>query len=156
MNMIAPRSLAQDFDRLGTMGSTKQGVVAVVSDNPATIANMGSVCDFLDLRMEVVSTAADLCQVLLEHQPMAVIADVEGDAQDGFHIMKLIARHDADMAVMLLTGGDAVLMGAADAVQEMCGLTSVTLSSEFPLGGQLVAFLFSAGRRMGCLRLVPV
>jgi hypothetical protein len=57
---------------------------------------------------------------------------------------------------MLLTNGDAVLMGAADAVQDIWGLTSVTRTSGFPVAGQLVGFLFNAGRRSGCMRLVPV
>jgi hypothetical protein len=41
-------------------------------------------------------------------------------------------------------------------VQGLCGLTSVTSTSGFPIAGQLVAFLFAAGRRAGCMHLVPV
>jgi hypothetical protein len=41
-------------------------------------------------------------------------------------------------------------------VQELWGLTSVTTTSEFPMAGQIVAFLFNAGRRAGCMRLIPV
>ena len=123
---------------------------------PLTIANLAPVCEFLDLRMEVISAGTDLKQVLHVHQPMAVITDVEGEDQDGFHIMKVIARHSRDLPIMLLTNGDAVLMGATDALQDLLGLTSVTRTSEFPLAGQLVAFLFSAGRRAGSMRLVPI
>jgi hypothetical protein len=47
-------------------------------------------------------------------------------------------------------------MGAADAVQEVWGLTQVSQTSAYPLAGQLVSFLFMAGRRAGCMRLVPV
>jgi CheY-like chemotaxis protein len=156
MNMLASRNLSQDHDFLGTPITAKQGVVAVVSDDSTTIASLAPVCDFLDLRMEIVAAGTDLSRVLREHCPMAVISDVEGDDQDGFHIMKLISRYSRDMPTMLLTGGDAVLMGAADAVQDMVGLTSVTRTSGFPLAGQLVGFLFNAGRRSGCMRLVPV
>jgi hypothetical protein len=87
---------------------------------------------------------------------MAVISDVDGEDQDGFHTMKVIAGYDRELPIMLLTGGDAVLMGAADAVQDMWGLASVTRTSGFPMAGQLVAFLFGAGRRTGGMRLVPV
>lgn len=156
MNMIATRNLPQDLDFLGTVTASKQGVVVIVSDDQATIGKLAPVCEFLDLRMEVVSADMDLSQVLHVHQPMAVIADVEGEEQDGFHTMKMIARHSRDLPIMLLTSGDPVLMGAADAVQDLWGLTSVTRTSEFPLAGQLVAFLFSAGRRAGCMRLVPI
>jgi DNA-binding LytR/AlgR family response regulator len=117
---------------------------------------MAPVCEFLELRLEVVSAGTDLTQVLHEYRPMAVISDVDGEDQDGFHTMKVIAGYDRELPIMLLTGGDAVLMGAADAVQDMWGLASVTRTSGFPMAGQLVAFLFGAGRRTGGMRLVPV
>ena len=156
MNILAPRNLAQDRDFLGTMSAAQTGVVAIVSDNPATIEKLAPVCEFLELRMEIVSTGTDLTQVLRDHGPMAVISDVDGAEHDGFHTMKIVARHSRNLPIMLLTDGDAVLMGAADAVQDLWGLTSVTRTSGFPMAGQLVAFLFSAGRRAGCMRLVPV
>ena len=68
-------------------------------------------------------------RVLRGHRPMAVICDVDGEEQDGFHAMKLIADYSRDLPIMLLTDGDAVLMGAADAVQDLWGLTSVTRTS---------------------------
>jgi CheY-like chemotaxis protein len=158
MNMLATRSLSRDQNFLGTMAvaAAAQGIVVVVTDDPAKIAGLAPVCEFLELRMEVVAVGTDLTRVLQEHNPMAVISDVEGQDQDGFHIMKLVARYSRDLPIMLLTAGDAVLMGAADAVQDLLGLTSVTRTSGFPVAGQLVGFLFSAGRRAGCMRLVPV
>jgi Response regulator receiver domain len=156
MNMIAPRNLAQDHDFLGSLTASQQGVVVIVSDVPGTIENLTAVCEFLEFKIEVVSAGSDLSQLLLEHRPMAVISDVEGGEQDGLHTMKIIARYSRDLPIMLLTDGDPVLMGAADAVQDLWGLTSVTRTSGFPVAGQLVAFLFGAGRRAGCMRLLPV
>jgi CheY-like chemotaxis protein len=156
MNMLSPRTFSQDHDFLNTMAVAKQGVVAVVSDDPATIESLAPVCEFLELKMAVVSAGMDLSQALRDLRPMAVISAVDGENQDGFHIMKVISRYSQDLPIMLLTAGDAVLMGAADAVQDLWGLTSVTRTSGFPVAGQLVAFLFSAGRRTGCMRLLPV
>jgi len=156
MNMIAFKSLNQDHDFPGTMNTARQGVVVIVSDDTPTIQNVVPVCEFLELRVEVVSAGKDLTQVLREHRPMAVISDVDSEDQDGFHTMKMIARYNRELPIMLLTGGDSVLMGAADAVQDMWGLASVTRTSGFPMAGQLVAFLFGAGRRTGGMRLVPV
>jgi CheY-like chemotaxis protein len=156
MEMIASRTLIRDREFPGTVTAAQARVVVIVSDDPGTIENLTPVCEFLELRMEVVSAGRDLIQVLREHRPMAVICDVEGEDQDGFHAMKLIARHSRDLPIMLLTDGDAVLMGAADAVQDLWGLTSVTRTSGFPMAGQLVGFLFGAGRRTGATRLVPV
>ena len=156
MNMMTGRNAYLDHNFPGTMAAPKQGVVALVCDNEATIASLAPVCDFLDLKLEVISGDTDVGYILREFRPMAVIADIDCVDQDGFHTMKQVARFNRDLPVLLLTDGDAALMGAADAVQEIWGLTSVTSTSGFPMAGQLVAFLFSAGRRAGCMRLVPV
>jgi CheY-like chemotaxis protein len=156
MNMIAPRYLSRGQDFPGSVTAVQQGVVVIVSDELATIENLAPICEFLELRVEVVSAGTDLGKVLREYHPMAVICDVEGQDMDGFHAMKVIARYKLDLPIMLLTDGDAVLMGAADAVQELWKLTSVTRSSGFPMAGQLVGFLSGAGRRAGCVHLVPV
>jgi CheY-like chemotaxis protein len=156
MNMIASQLVSPDQIFSGTMAAAKQGVVAIISDNPATIEQLTPVFDFLDLKIEVVSTAGDLEQLLQQKRPMAVVSDVDGQDQDGFHIMMQVARYSRDLPVLLLTAGDSVLMGAADAVQTLWGLTAVTSTSAFPMAGQLVQFLFNAGRRAGCMRLIPV
>jgi CheY-like chemotaxis protein len=156
MNMIASRLISPDHAFPGTVTVAKQGVVAIVSDNPQTINELSPVCEFLDLRIEIVSTGVDLEQMLQEHRPMAVVSDVEGIEQDGFHTMKMVARYSRDLPILLLTAGDSVLMGAADAVQTLWGLTSVSSTSAFPMAGQLVQFLFNAGRRAGCMRLIPI
>jgi CheY-like chemotaxis protein len=156
MNMVAPQLATPDRAFPGTVAAARQGVVAIVCDDPVTIARISPVCEFLDLKIEVVSAGTDFDHVLQSHRPMAVVTDVEGQSQDGFHTMKQVARYSRDLPVLVLTDGDTVLMGAVDAVQALWGLTSVTTTSEFPMAGQLVAFLFAAGRRAGCMRLVPV
>jgi len=156
MNMIASRLLSPDYAFPGSLPVAKQGVVVIVSDDEDTIEKLAAVCEFLDLKIEIVSTGMDLEQVLQEHRPMAVVTDVEGEAQDGFHTMKQVAHYRRDLPILFLTAGDSVLMGAVDAVQTVWGLTSVTSTSEFPMAGQLVQFLFQAGRRAGCMRLIPV
>lgn len=156
MNMIATRHLSPDQAFLGSVTGAKQGVVCIVSDDPATVEKLAPVCEFLDLKVEIVSAEMDLDHFLSEHRPMAVISEVEGEVQDGFHTMKQVACYSRDLPILLLTNGDAVLMGAVDAMQAIWGLTSVTSTSEFPIAGQLVQFLFNAGRRAGCMRLIPV
>lgn len=156
MNMISPHVLSRNYEFPGTVIDAKQGVVALVCDDARKIANLAPVCEFLDLRLEVVSSCIDLANVLSEHRPMAVISDIECEDHDGFHVMKEIARYSRDLPVLLLTGGDSVLMGAADAVQDLWGLTAVTSTSEFPMAAQLVAFLVGAGRRAGCMRLIQI
>jgi hypothetical protein len=43
-------------------------------------------------------------------------------------------------------------MGAADAIEEIWGLTNVTKSPELPMVGAIVDFLFKAGRRSDWFR----
>ena len=128
----------------------------MVSDDETVLARLQPVCAFLELRIEAVPGDENLENALAELRPMGVIADLDGPGQDGFHTMRQVARYNRNLPFLLLTGGDPVMMGAADAIQELCGLTAVTATSAFPVAGQLVAFLFSAGRRAGCLRLLPI
>jgi CheY-like chemotaxis protein len=156
MNMIATRLFSQDQGFLATARTVQQGLVAVVSDDPATTETLGPVCEFLGLTVEVIPTAMDLDRLLRELRPMAVVTDIDGEVQDGFHTMKQVARYSQDLPILLLTAGDPILMGAVEAVQTIWGLTAVTSTSEAPLAGQLVSFLFNAGRRAGCMRLIPI
>ncbi len=156
MNVMINDTLVRDASFSGSLPAVRPGVVAVFSDSAETIHAMAPVCEFLDLRMEIVSAGTDLMTVLRAERPLAVISDVDGEDHDGFHAMKMIARYNPDLPMLLLTGGDHALMGAADAVQELWGLTQVTQTSGYPVAGQLVNFLFIAGRRAGCMRLVPI
>jgi CheY-like chemotaxis protein len=164
MNTVTGRVLELDRAFPGSVGAAKpatvvaprQAVVMIVSDDPATIAHVAPVCDFLDLRVEVVSSRTDLDHALRDYQPMALVTDIDGQEQDGFHTMKQVAHYSRDLPILLLTEGNAVMMGAADAVQNIWGLSTVTSTSAFPVASQLVAFLFNAGRRAGCMRLLPV
>jgi precorrin-3B methylase len=66
-----------------------------------------------------------------------------------------VAAHDRDLPVMLISGGDPALLGAIDAVEEIWQLTSVVRSQQLPGVGAIVDFLFRAGRRGNCMRLMP-
>jgi hypothetical protein len=149
------------FDRTINMSQAMvrrdaQAVVMIVTDNRFLARSVETVCDFLGLGVEVVPTRVEVSSLLNEYHPMAVIVEVDGVAQDGYHVMMEVAIYDSELPIMLLTGDDPALMGAADAVQEICGLTSVTKAPELPHAGALVDFLFKAGRQAGCSRLMPV
>jgi hypothetical protein len=55
---------------------------------------------------------------------------------------------------VLLLVDDPALLGAIDAVQEFWQLTSVTKWSQLPGVGAVVDFLFRAGRKGNCMRLM--
>src|SRR3954451_21636429 len=156
MNMIKSSAVLRDQGFLSVMAGARQGVVVVVSDDPALGDRLEPVCTFLELRPECVTSGMDLLDALQQEEPIAVIGDIECEAQDGFHTMKVVADYHRDLPVFMMTEGDPILMGATDASHEICGLTTVTRSTGAPLAGELVSFLFSAGRRAGCIRLVPI
>jgi CheY-like chemotaxis protein len=156
MNMIKSTAALRDQGFVSAVAPTNQAIVLLVSDNPAVAEKLQPLCAFLELRSEMVTSGQDLLSILHEQQPIAVISDIDGEQQDGFHTMKVIADYHRDLPVFMLTDGDPILMGATDALQELCGLTSVVQSTGSPLAGDLVPFLFGAGRRAGCMRLVPI
>ncbi|HEY1413408.1 MAG TPA: hypothetical protein VGF36_14780 [Rhodopila sp.] len=156
MNMIASRIFSLDHAFPGTTPAVKQGVVVIVTEDSDTIEQLTPICEFLDLRIEVVAGGVEVDHVLRECNPMAVVASVDNEIQDGFHTMKQVAHYSTDLPILLLTAGDPVLMGAVDAVQSIWGLTSVSCIGACPIAGPMIAFLFDAGRRAGCMRLIPV
>jgi DNA-binding NtrC family response regulator len=133
-----------------------KAMVVIVSDDAVLANSLELVCDFLDLGVERVSSEQDLMGVLRSHGPMAVITEMDGRGQDGFHVMMTVSRHDRSLPLMLLTNDDPILAGAAEAVQELWGLTGVVKVDRPPAIGRLVDFLFRAGRRAGSMRLLPV
>ncbi len=132
-----------------------QALVLIVTDNGTLARSLEMVCDFLGLAVEVLTSDEAVSPRLEIPRPMAIITEAESDGQDGFHIMMEVAQHDRDLPIMLLTGADPILMGAADAVCEANGLTSVTIVAQTPPVGELVDFLFRAGRRFGWGRMIP-
>ena len=71
------------------------------------------------------------------------------DAWRLFYLMPILP-------VLLLTGHDPAMLGAAEAVEELWQLSSVRKVPELPDAGQLLDFLFGAGRRGTCISMMPV
>jgi DNA-binding NtrC family response regulator len=134
---------------------TRQAVILVVEDGIAWSSALQGLCDFLEIVVERVSSHMDLAPVLDEQRPMAVLAGLEGAGQDGCHVLKTVAGHDRSLPVLLLTADDAALAGAADAVEQLWGLSEVVKRPALPPAGELVEFLFQAGLKGRCLGLVP-
>ncbi len=86
---------------------------------------------------------------------MGVVAHMDCEGQDGCNIMMTIAQHDRSLPIMLIIGDDAALAGAADAVEELWQLGSVLKTPSLPGIGTIVDFIFRAGRKGRCMRLMP-
>ncbi|MEO8716542.1 MAG: hypothetical protein ABI369_16175 [Acetobacteraceae bacterium] len=158
MSRIDSRIIAQRLDRadVSTRALVREATVVVVEDEPRWSRAIEELCAFLDVRVALVSGEANLAPVLRDRRPMAVLASMDDASQDGAHVMKVVAAHDPELPMMMLTDGDAALAGAADAVEEVWGLTSVIKRSSPPTASEFVDFLFRAGQRGRCLGLMPV
>ena len=135
----------------GQQQGTTQPVL-VVEDRPRVSWTVGYVCEFLDVPVKRVSSSENLSMLLDFLHPLAVICELEGGIQDGYHIMKLVAAHKPELPLLLVTGGDHALIGAADAIEEIWGLTSVFKVRNSPGPGEVVDFLFRFGRLETLLR----
>jgi CheY-like chemotaxis protein len=133
-----------------------QHSVLVVRDPDRNSEYLDSVCEFLDVGVEHVTVGDDLRAMLSMLRPIAVIADLDCDVQDGFHVMKMTADYDRSLPILLLTDNDPTLLGAVDAVQEVWGLTRVATTATTAGIGALVDFICHAARDAGKSRLMRV
>ncbi len=158
MSRIDRGIFAHPLTRAGisSRAPVREATVVVVEDEPRWSQAIEELCAFLGVRLAKLSDKDDLAPVLRDRRPMAVLASMDGAVQDGCHVMKLVAAHDPDLPLMMLTDGDAALAGAADAIEELWGLKSVVQRSALPDPGTMMEFLFRAGQRGRCLGLMPI
>jgi hypothetical protein len=117
---------------------------------------MRQICDFLEISVDRIDSNEDLLPFLQRCRPMAVIAAMDAEGQDGCNVLMTVARHDPSLPVLLMTGTDPAVAGAADAVTELWGLTEVMQTAAWPAPGDIVEFLCRAGLRGNCLALMPM
>jgi DNA-binding NtrC family response regulator len=131
-------------------------LLLVVEDGDGIAAALQPICDFLDIAVERLPSERDLANALRDYRPMGVVAELDCKGQDGCHVMMTVAQHDHSLPILLLTGDDPALAGAADAVEELWKLETVIKSPRLPSIGAIVDFIFRAGRKGRCTRLVPL
>ena len=124
-------------------------VVLVVEDAPVLSHSIGFLCDYLGIHVETVSGQADLEAVLRSRRPVAVLSMIDTPTQDGCHVLKIVARYDRTLPIMLVTGNDPALLGAVEAVEEVWRLGNLFKVAGIPWVGDIVEFLFGAGGRSG-------
>ena len=136
--------------------SPRHPLLLIVEDGDDIACAFQPICDFLDIAVERIPSEHDLAGALRDYHPMGVVAHLDCEGQDGCHVMMTVAQHDRSLPVLLLTGDDPALAGAADAVEELWKLESLVKYPRLPKIGVIVDFIFRAGRKGRCLRLMPV
>jgi response regulator RpfG family c-di-GMP phosphodiesterase len=134
----------------------REPLVLVVEDGIRLSEAFGVICKCLSVAVERMPSRDDLGSVLRNRRPMAVIAEMDAAGQDGCHVLMTIATHDRGLPVLLITGPDPAVLGAVDAVEEVWELSSVEKWQELLGAGAMVDFLFRAGRKGRCMRLMSV
>ena len=143
-------------DTAGAGREARERLVVVIEDGAHLSDAFRSICECLDLPVQRMPSREDLGPVLRDRRPMAVVAEIDAPGQDGFHVLMTIAAHDRDLPVLLIMGQEPALLGAVDAVEELWELTSVVKWPRLLGVGAVVDFLFCAGRKGGCMRLLSV
>jgi len=134
----------------------REPMVLVVEDDDDYSTALRAVCDCLDVAVERMPSHCDLGSLLTDRRPMAVVAAMDAVGQDGCHVLMTVAAHDPDLPVLLITNEDPALLGAIEAVEEIWQLTSVVKWPRLLGIGALIDFLFQAGRKGRCMRLMPL
>jgi hypothetical protein len=134
----------------------REALVVVVEDGIGLSEPFRMICECLGIGIERMASRDDLRPVLQSRRPMAVVAEMDASGQDGCHVLMTIAAHDRSLPVLLITGPDPALLGAVDAVEELWELSSVEKWQEQLGVGAMVDFLFRAGRKGNCIRLMSV
>jgi len=147
------RVTAQDNGN-GAGRATREAVVLVIEDDFGLSSAFRSVCECLNVAVERIPTRDDIGPVLRRRRPMAVVAEMDAAGQDGCYVLMTVAAHDRDLPVLLIAGDDPALLGAIDAVEEVWQLSAVVKWPRLSGVGALVDFLFRAGRKGGCMRLM--
>jgi hypothetical protein len=150
---LGARGAAQD-NGSGTGQITREALVLVIEDDFDLSSAFSIICECLNVAVERMSSQDDLGSALRQSHPMAVVAEMDADGQDGCHVLMTVAAHDRDLPILLIAGDDPALLGAIDAVEEIWQLSSVVKWPRLLGVGAVVDFLFRAGRKGGCMRLM--
>ena len=148
---IAPRGNGANTEHGG-----REALVVVVEDGISLSEPFHTICECLGIGVERMPSRDVLGHMLRDRRPMAVVAEMDATGQDGCHVLMTIAGFDRSLPVLLITGPDPALLGAVDAVEEVWQLSSVEKWQEMSGVGAMVDFLFRAGRKGSCIRLMSV
>ena len=130
----------------GTERTEPRPLLLVVEDGVQLLTAVQCICDHLEIAVEHVPSEHDLGRLLKESNPIGVVAAFDCRGQDGCHVMITVARYDRSLPMMLVTGDDPKVLGAADAVQEIWQLSSVFMWPRLPAAGEMANFLCHATR----------
>ena len=135
--------------------SEAQSVIVLAGAEGASI-RLQRMCAALEIRTVVVVSHHDLPFRLHHTRPIAVISELDPQGLASCAALRTIASYDQDMPVLLVTGDDPLVLGTIDAAEELWQLSGLHRLATAPAPGDLIHFLYRAGRQSGFGRLMPL
>lgn len=150
---LPARALA--CDTMGVLETRAQQVIVLAGrDGPSV--RLLRMCAALEIEVISVTSHHDLPFRLHHTQPMAVISEIDPQGLASCAALRSIASYDQDIPVLLVSGDDPVVLGTIDAAQELWKLSGLCRLATPPSPGDLIHFLYQAGRQAGSGRLMPL
>ena len=135
---------------------SREPLVVVVEDGIGLSRSFRMICECLGIAVERMASQDDLGLLLRNRRPMAVIAEMDAMGQDGCHVLTTIAAHDRSLPALLMTGPDP---DPARCGGRGGGAVGAFFGREMAATVRrraMVDFLFRAGRKRRCIRLMSV
>jgi len=148
------RGAAAESDmRLMPWHPAEQQRILVLGPQPPALE---PVCSALDMQPVRVTSYHEMPFMLHHHTPMGVICVIDPVGRDICRVLRGIAGYNPDLPVLIVANDDPACLGVMDAAEQLWGLTGLHTIPQDPAPGDLVTFLFHAGRHGKTGRLLPV
>ena len=150
---VLGRALTED-----SLGMTEQETqrVVVLAGRDGVSSSLNAMCEALLIELIVIKSHHDLPFRLHHHRPMAVISEIDPQSIASCAALRSIAAYNPDMPILLVAGDDPTVLGTIDAAEQLWSLSSLRRLEAPPAPGDLISFLFEAGRHSGLGRLMPM
>lgn len=131
-------------------------VLVVVETAPSLSVATDEVCSALGIRVEFVDDTLALAETLHALRPIGVLAVVEEIDCAVYDMLMAVAGFEPDLPVLLATDDRASVRGAVNSAHRLWQLTGLIHVTRRLETGDVMEFLFRAGRRNGTGRLMPI
>jgi hypothetical protein len=131
-------------------------ILVVVETVPSLSAAIDEVCGALGVRVEVVDNTLALAETLHTLRPIGVLAVVQEIDCAVYDLLMAVAGFEPELPVLLATDNRASVRGAVKSAHRLWQLTGLIHVTRRLETGDIVEFIFCAGRRGGTGRLMPI
>jgi len=142
-------------DSLGMTEQETQRVIVLVGRDGVS-PMLREMCAALLVELVAISSHHDLPFRLHHHRPMAVISEIDPLGIPSCAALRCIAAYNPNMPILLVAGDDPAVLGTIDAAEQLWSLSNLQRLAAAPAAGDLIGFLFQAGRHSRLGRLLPI